>query len=94
MACLSLILELPDEKLFTDIAAYISKEDAPTFDIRSKTASDLREEADKYHSGYGHEYIDMAMARVDKSRLSTLLHGIADHLCPETHGTGIVESSD
>lgn len=93
LACLNLILELPDEKLFTDIDAYISKEDAPTFDIRSRTASDLREEADRYRSGYGHGDIDMAMAHVDQSRLSTLLHGIADHLCPETHDTGIVESS-
>ena len=94
LACLNLILELPDEKLFTDIDAYISKEDAPTFDILSRTASDLREEADKYRSGYGHGDIDMAMARVDQSRLSTLLHGIADHLCPETHDTGIVKPSD
>jgi hypothetical protein len=94
LACLNLILELPDEKLFTDIDAYISKEDAPTFDIRSRTASDLREEANNYRSGYGHGDIDMAMARVDQSRLSTLLHGIADRLCPETHDTGIVESSD
>jgi hypothetical protein len=82
LACLNLILELQDEKLFTDIDAYISKEDSLTFDIRSRTASDLREEADKYRTGYGHGNIDMAMVRVDQSRLSTLLHGIADHLCP------------
>ena len=94
LACLNLILKLPDEKLFTDIDAYISKEDAPTFDIRSRAASDLREEAGKYRSSYGHGDIDIAMTRVDQSRLSTLLHGIADHLCPETHDTGIVESSD
>lgn len=94
LACLNLIIELPDEKLFTDIDAYISKKDAPAFDIRSRTASALREEADKYRSGYGHGGIDMAMVRVDQSRLGALLHGIADHLCPETHETGIVESSD
>lgn len=94
LACLNLILELQDEKLFTDIDAYISKEDAPTFDIRSRTASDLREEADKYRSGYGYGDIDIAMARVDQSRLSMLLHGIADHLCPETRHAGIIGSSD
>jgi hypothetical protein len=94
LACLNLILELQDEKLFTDIDAYISEEDAPTFDIRSRTASDLREEADKYRTGYGHGDIDVAMVRVDQEGLRVLLHGIADHLCPETHDTGIVESSD
>ena len=94
LACLNLIIELPDEKLFTEIDAYISKEDAPTFDIRSRAASDLREEADKYRDGYGHGDIDIAMARVDQSRLSKLLHGIADHLCPETRDTGMVESSE
>ena len=86
MACLNLILELQDEKLFTDIDAYISKEDAPNFDIRSSSASYLREEADKYRSGYGHRDIEVAMARVDQPSLSALLHGIAEHLCPETCG--------
>jgi hypothetical protein len=85
LACLNLILKLPDVKLFTDIDAYISKEDAPTFDIRSRTASDLRREANKYRSGYGHGDIDIAMAHVDQSRIRVLLHGIADHLCPEIH---------
>lgn len=83
LACLNLILELSDEKLLTDIDTYISKKDAPNFDIRSKAASDLREEAEQYRTGYGHGDIDMAMARVDQSRLKVLLHGIADHLCPE-----------
>jgi hypothetical protein len=87
LACLNLILELSDEKLFTDIDTYLSKEDAPSFDIRSRTASDLHKEADKYRSGYGHGDIDMAMARVDQSRLRVLLHGIADHLCPEIDST-------
>lgn len=86
LACLNLILELQDEKLFTDIDAYISKEDAPNFDIRSSSASYLREEADKYRSGYGHGDIEVAMARVDQPSLSALLHGIAEHLCPETCG--------
>lgn len=93
LACLNLILELPDEKLFTDIDTYISKDDASNFDIRSRAASELHEEADKYRSGYGHSNIDMAMVHANQSRLSILLHGIADHLCPETHGIGIVESS-
>jgi hypothetical protein len=87
LTCLNLILELPDEKLFTDIDIYISKEDAPTFDIRSRTASDLRKESDKYRSGYGSGYIDMAMAHVDQSRLKELLHGVADHLLPEIDST-------
>ena len=94
LACLNLILELPDERLFTDIDAYISRDDAPNFDIRSRTASDLHEEADKYRSGYGHSNIDMAMAHADQSRLGMLLHGMANHLCPETYGTGKIESSD
>ena len=94
LACLNLILELPDERLFTDIDTYISTGDAPNLNIRSRTASDLHEEADKYKSGYGHSNIDMAMVHLDQSRLSLLLHGIADHLCPETHGTGTVGSSD
>jgi hypothetical protein len=94
LACLNIILELSDERLFTDIDTYISKEDAPAFDIRSRTAFDLREEADQYRSGYGHGDIDMAMASVDQSRLRVLLHGIADHLCPETNNTESAEGSD
>lgn len=94
LACLNLILGLSDEKLFTDIDTYIVKEDSPAFDIRSRAASDLREEADKYRSGYGHGDIDAAMANVDQSRIRVLLHGIADRLCPETRDTKPAESSD
>jgi len=91
LVCLNLILELSDEKLFTDIDTYLSKEDAPSFDIRSRTASDLHEEAEKYRSGYAHDNIDMAMARVDQARLRVLLHGVADHLCPEIDSTESTE---
>lgn len=94
LACLNLILELPDEKLFTDIDTYLSKEDAPNFEIRSRTASDLHEEADKYRSGYGHGDIDMAMAHVDQSSLRVLLHGVADHLCPEIDSTESIQVTD
>ncbi|SDZ79610.1 ABC transporter permease [Microbulbifer marinus] len=83
LACLNLILNLPDDKLFTDIDTFLSKEGAPDFDTRLRAASDLHEQADKYRPGYGHGDIDMAMARVDQSRLSVLLHGVANHLCPE-----------
>jgi len=91
LACLNLILELSDEKLFTDIDTYLSKENAPSFDIRSRTATDLHEEADKYRSGYAHDDIGMAMARVDQARLRVLLHGVADHLCPEIDSTESTE---
>lgn len=94
LACLNLILGLSDEKLFTDIDTYIAKEDAPAFDIRSRAASDLREEADKYRYGYGHGDIDVAVANVDQSKIRVLLHGIADRLCPETRSTNPAESSD
>lgn len=94
LACLNLILELSDEKLFTDIDTCISKEDTSTFDIRSGAASGLREEADKFRSGYGHGDIDMAIANVDQSRIRVLQHGIADHLCPEAHNTKSAGSSD
>lgn len=83
LACLNLILEIPDERLFTEIDIYISKDGAPSLDIRSKIASDLHEKADKYCSGPRHSRIGMAMAHADQSRLSILLHGIAGHLCPE-----------
>ncbi|MCB2184386.1 MAG: DUF2254 domain-containing protein [Desulfobulbaceae bacterium] len=94
LACLNLILELPDAKLFTDIDTYLSKKDAPNFDIRSRTASDLHEEADKYRSGYGHGDIDMAMAHVDQSSLRVLLHGVADHLCPEIDSAESIQVTD
>jgi hypothetical protein len=94
LACLNLILELPDEKLILDIDKYLLKEDAPSFDIRSRTASDLHEEADKYRSGNGHDAIDIAMSRVDQARLRVLLHGIADHLCPEVYNADHTESTD
>lgn len=83
LACLNLILDLSDGKLFNDIDTYLSKESAPNSEIRSRTASDLHEEADKYRSGYGHGEIETAMARVDQSKLKVLLHGVADHLCSE-----------
>ncbi len=91
LACLNLILGLSDKKLFTDIDTYLSKEDAPSLDIRSRTASDLHVEADKYRSEYAHDSIDMAMARVDQARLRVLLHGVADHLCPEIDSTKSTE---
>ena len=94
LACLNLILELPDEKLFSDIDTYLTKEDAPSFDIRSRSASDLHEEADKYRTGYGHGDIDIAMSRVDQARLRVLLHGVADHLLPEITNTDNLEGSD
>ncbi|VEL95982.1 hypothetical protein ALT761_00941 [Alteromonas sp. 76-1] len=93
LACLNITLELQDEKLFADIDEYISRDGAPTSDIRLRTASDLREEADKYRSGHAHREIEAAMVRVDQARISVLLHGIADHLYPETCDTGIVKSS-
>jgi hypothetical protein len=91
LACLNLILELPDDQLLSDIDAYLAKEDAPSFDIRSRTARNLHEEADKYRSGYGHNVIDIAMSQVDQASLRALLHEIADHLCPETNRTELTE---
>ncbi|MEZ8233948.1 hypothetical protein AB4179_01070 [Vibrio lentus] len=91
LACLNLILEFSDEKLFTDIDAYISMNDAPNFDIRSRAASGLHKKADNFRSGYGHSNIDMAMVHADQSRLSILLHGIAERLCSEIPDTGTVE---
>ncbi len=87
LACLNLILNLSDETLFTDIDKYLSKESAPSFDIRSRTAFDLHEEAEKYRSEYGFDNIDTAMTRVDQARLREILHGVADHLCPEINYT-------
>ncbi|GEM_PF-2313409 len=74
---------MPDEKLLSDIDAYLTKGDAPGFDIRSRTASSLREEANKYKSGREHNPIDVAMSQVDQEKLGVLLHEIADHLCPK-----------
>ena len=87
LACLNLILDLPDEKLFAEIDTYLTEKDAPNVDIRSRTASHLHEEANKYRSGYGHGDIDMAMARVDQTRLRVLLRGIAGHLWPAIDST-------
>lgn len=87
LACLNLILELQDEKLFAEIDTYLNKEDAPNFDIRSRAASDLHKEAEEYRMGYGHDAIDIAMTQVDQARLRVLLHEIADHLCPEIDNT-------
>lgn len=83
LACLNIILGLPAENLIRDIDTYISKKDAPSLDIRSRTAYELNDEAEKYRNGYGHGAIDVAMSRVDQTMLRELLHGIADHLCPE-----------
>jgi hypothetical protein len=83
LACLNLILGLSDEKLFKDINTLISKANGPNIEIRSKTASYLHKEADKYRSEYGHGLIDITMARVDQTRLRSLLHGVANHICPE-----------
>lgn len=91
LACLNIILDLPDENLFSDIDEYLSKKDAPSIEIRSRTASDLHDEADKYRTGYGHGAIDVAMAGIDQTRLRELLHGVADHLLPETNSSDVVE---
>ncbi len=91
LACLNLILELPDKKLLSDIDAYLMKDEVPKIDIRSKVASDLHEEAEKYRTGYGHDAIDIAMSQVDQAKLRDLLHEIADHLCPETSSTESTE---
>lgn len=91
LACLNLILELSDERLLTDIDTYIHKENPPTLDIRSRAASNLRKKADEYPSGYGYGNIDMAINNVEHSKLRVLLHGIADHLCPETNNANSVE---
>ena len=94
LACLNLIFELTDENLINDIDIYLSKEDAPNFDIRSRTASALHEEAEKYRTGNGYDAIDIAMSRVDQARLRVLLHRIADYLYPEGNNTGNIESID
>lgn len=94
LACLNLILELSDEKLFTDIDTYISMDDASNFDIRSRAASGLHKKADNFRSGYGLSNIDMAMVHADQSRLSILLHGIAERLCSEIHDAERAEDSN
>ena len=91
LACLNLILELPDKKLLSDIDTYLTKDEVPSFDIRSSAANGLHEEAEKYRTGYGHDSIDIAMSQVDQARLRVLLHDIADHLCPEIN---ITESTE
>lgn len=87
LACLNLILEMPDEKLLSDIDTYLTKNEVPSIDIRSRAATDLHEEAEKYRTGYGHDAIDIAMSQVDQARLRVLLHEMADHLCPEINNT-------
>ncbi len=90
LVCLNLILELPDKKLLSDIDTYL-EDKAPSIDIRSRAATALHEEAEKYRTGYGHDAIDIAMSQVDQARLRVLLHEIADHLCPEINGTESTE---
>ena len=85
LACLNLILEMPNERLLDDIDAYVAKEKVPAYDIRSRTAMSLHEEAEKYRTGYAHDAIDVAMSKVDQAKLRALLHEIADHLLPEAN---------
>lgn len=94
LACLNLILDLSDEILLKDIDTYLSKDDAPDLDIRSRAASDLHKEAEKYRSRYGHSVIDVEMARADQSRLKVLLHRVANHLCSEMSSDKSGEVSD
>ncbi|MFL0809355.1 MAG: hypothetical protein K6L76_02970 [Agarilytica sp.] len=84
LVCLNLVFDSPDEVLTKDIDDYLSSDSAASIDIRSRAAADLREEADKYHVGHSHRDIDIAMARLDQSRLHELLHKVADHLYPES----------
>lgn len=84
LACLNLTIELSDDVLIREIDSYVSSQDAPSFEIRSRTASDLHEEAEKYRGKYESEPIDVAMANVDQIRLKALLHKLAEHLLPET----------
>ena len=91
LVCLNLILEMPDEKVLSEIDTYLTKDDVPSIDIRSRTAADLHKEAEKYRRGYGHGAIDIAMSQVDQARLRVLLHEIANHLCPEINSTESTE---
>ncbi|MEN8132506.1 MAG: hypothetical protein ABFS45_20460 [Pseudomonadota bacterium] len=91
LACLNLILEMPDKKLLSDIDTYLTKDEVPSIDIRSRAATGLHEEAEKYRMGYEHDAIDIAMSQVDQARLRVLLHEIADHLCPEINSTESTE---
>jgi hypothetical protein len=94
LACLNIILDLPDKKLIVDIDMYVSKEVTASLDIRSKAATSLHEEAEKYRMGYGHSPIDIAMSQIDQARLRVLLHEIADHLCPESNNTKPTEDTN
>lgn len=84
LACLNLIMELSDDVLIQEIDSYVTSQDAPSFEIRSRTASDLHEEADKYRGNYESQPIDIVMTHVDQARLKVLLNKIAEHLLPET----------
>ena len=97
LACLNLIIDLTDDVLIKEIDSYVSSKDAPSYEIRSRTASDLHEEAQKYRGNDVHGAIDIAMARMDQTRLNVLLDKIAEHLLPETpnqdqNGTGDASS--
>jgi hypothetical protein len=94
LACLNIILDLPDKKLIVDIDMYVSKGVTASLDIRSKAATSLHEEAEKYRMGYGHSPIDIAMSQIDQARLRVLLHEIADHLCPESNNTKPTEDTN
>ncbi|WP_143752342.1 DUF2254 domain-containing protein [Marinobacter guineae] len=82
LACLNIILGLADDLLLDEIDAYLTTQEAPSVDIRSRTARDLHQEAEEYREGYGHGAIDLAMSAVDQEILRILLHKIADHLSP------------
>ena len=83
LACLNIILDINDDVLFNMITERVTKEDAPSFELRSRVSNDIRDTASAYHSGHGSRSIDRAMANVDQDRLRVLLIGVANHLIPE-----------
>lgn len=83
LACLNLILDLPDETLLSEIDAYLETKDSPNTEIRASAARELHNEAGTYRSGYPHDEIEAAMMYVDQENLAMLLHSVADRLSPE-----------
>lgn len=94
LACLNLTIGLIDDVLIKEVDSYVSSNDTPSFEIRSRTASDLHERAEEYRGNHGHDAIDIAMARMDQSWLKALLHKLADHLIPEALNQGSSETPE
>ncbi len=87
LACLNIEFGLDDASLLGLIEKRVNQIEAPSLEVRMRSAVEIKREAVKHHSKNSvWSKIDYVMAHVDQVKLMTILLSIADKLVPENLG--------